>query len=230
MHEDLSAWTARPQPGRVVLEGRFARLEPLSAARHGEGLFAVSSVEDAAERFRWLPDLPPPGRESFHSWLEMAEKSEDPLFFVVIDKASGGIGGRQALMRIDAENGVAEIGNIYWGPPISRTPIATEAQYLFARYVFDDLGYRRYEWKCDNANAPSRRAALRFGFQPEGVFRQHRVVKGLNRDTAWFSIVDGEWPALRRAYEAWLDPQNFDRDGHQKRRLEELREGSHQGT
>ena len=175
---------------------------------------------DAADRFRWLFDYPPESREAFQPWLEKAVPSEDPLFFAVIDKASGKVAGRQTLMRIDAANGSIEIGNIYWGPLVSRKPAATEAHFLFARYVFDELGYRRFEWKCNNRNEPSKRAALRFGYQFEGVFRQHFVVKGESRDTAWYSIIDKEWPALRRAYEAWLDPANFDAAGNQKKRLE----------
>jgi RimJ/RimL family protein N-acetyltransferase len=220
---DLSHWTQRPRPERIALEGRFVRLEPLDAAAHGDGLFEASSVADAGERFLWLPDLPPPTRADFQPWLDKAQASPDPLFFTVIDKASGKIAGRQTLMRIDAPNGVVEIGNIYWGPLISRRPAATEAQYLFMKYAFDGLGYRRYEWKCNDRNEPSKRAALRFGFQFEGIFRQHMIVKGENRDTAWYSIVDSEWPALRRAYEGWLDPSNFDASGNQKRRLEAFR-------
>lgn len=227
MSGDLKDWKPRPRPERRVLEGRYVRLEPLEAGRHGDGLFAVSStsnVADAEQRFRWLPDYPPETRSAFASWLEMGEASEDPLFFVVIDKASGRIGGRQTLMRIDEANGVVEIGNIYWGPGIAQTRLATEALYLFASYAFDDLGYRRFEWKCDNANTPSKRAALRFGFQFEGIFRQHRIVKGINRDTAWYAMTDGDWPVVRKTLEAWLDPSNFDSEGRQKERLENIRE------
>jgi len=223
MAEDLANWTPRPRPERIPLEGRHVRLEPLDAARHGDGLYAASSVADVEGRFRWLPDRPPESRAAFQPWLDKAVASPDPLFFAVIDKASGAVAGRQTLMRIDAANGVIEIGNIYWGPLMSRRPAATEAQFLFMKYVFDDLGYRRYEWKCDNLNEPSKRAARRFGFQPEGVFRQHLIVKGVNRDTAWYSIIDKEWPALKQAYEAWLAPSNFDASGIQKRRLEDLR-------
>ena len=223
MAEDLSDWQPRPGPERKVMEGRTVRLEPLDAARHGAELFEASSVPDAASRFAWLPELPPQDRADFQPWLEKAVANPDPLFFSVIDKESGKVAGRQTLMRIDAANGVAEIGNIYWGPLISRKPAATEAQFLFASYIFDDLGYRRYEWKCNNANEPSKRAAERFGFRFEGIFRQHMVVKGANRDTAWYSILDKEWPALKRAYEAWLDPSNFDGEGRQVKRLEELR-------
>jgi len=221
--EDLRKWTARPAPARAPLEGRYVRLEPLDPAMHGDGLFAASSVSDAADRFRWLGDYPPESREAFQPWLEKAAASHDPLFFVVIDAATGEIGGRQALMRIDAANGVAEIGNIYWGPRVARTRLATEAFLLFARHVFDDLGYRRFEWKCNDRNELSKRAALRFGFRFEGIFRQHIVVKGENRDTAWFAMLDHEWPAIRRSMELWLARENFDSNGRQLERLEIFR-------
>lgn len=221
MTEDLSTWTARPRPRRAPLEGRYVRLEPLDPERHADELFAASSVTDADQRFQWLPEYPPVAEEAFRTWVEAKAASEDPLFFAVINKETGRVGGRQTLMRIDAANGVIEIGNIYWGPQIARTRAATEALYLFMRHVFDDLGYRRFEWKCNNANGPSKLAALRFGFQEEGVFRQHLVVKGQNRDTAWFSILDKEWPALKKGYETWLAPENFDREGQQRRRLAE---------
>lgn len=224
MSDDLSNWQPRPRPERIVLDGRYVRLEPLDAARHGAGLFEASSVADADQRFRWLFEYPPNDRAAYEAWLEKSSASQDPLFFVAIDKATGKIGGRQTLMRIDPTFGVIEIGNIYWGPLISRRPAATEAQFLFAQYVFDELGYRRYEWKCNNRNEPSKRAAERFGFQFEGVFRQHMIVKGENRDTAWYSIIDKEWPLLRQAYMHWLDPANFDAIGNQKRRLEDFRD------
>lgn len=223
MAGNLENWQPRPRPERKVMEGRYVKLEPLDAEKHGDGLYAASSVADADARFAWLPDHAPQSRAAFQPWLEKAAASPDPLFFAVIDKQSGKVAGRQTLMRIDAANGVIEIGNIYWGPLVSRKPAATEAQYLFAAYAFDELGYRRYEWKCNNANAPSKRAAERFGFKFEGIFRQHLVVKGENRDTAWYSIIDKEWPALKQAYQAWLDPANFDAEGRQKKRLEELR-------
>lgn len=223
MSEDLRHWTPRPRPERRILEGRYVRLEPLQAAPHGDGLFAAAAVPDAATRFAWLPEQPPQDRAGFQPWLDQAEASADPLFFTVIDRASGRIAGRQSLLRIDPAAGSIEIGHIYWGPEISRRPAATEAQFLFARYIFEELGYRRYEWKCNDRNTPSKRAAARFGFQEEGLFRQHMVVKGENRDTRWFSIIDKDWPALRQAYDAWLDPANFDAAGQQRRRLEELR-------
>ena len=199
------------------------RLEPLDAQRHGDGLYAASTMADAHSRFRWLFEDPPASRAEFQPWLEQSQASEDPLFFVVVLRASGRIAGRQSLMRIDARFGVIEIGHIYWSALMARTPEATEAQYLFQKYALQELGYRRYEWKCHDSNEPSKRAALRFGFTFEGVFRQHMVFKGGNRDTAWFSIIDKECAALARAYEAWLDPANFDVAGQQKRRLEDYR-------
>jgi RimJ/RimL family protein N-acetyltransferase len=223
MSDDLTAWQPCLRPQRLVLQGRYVRLEPMSPQLHGDELFAASAVPDAAQRFAWLPDHAPARRDDFQPWLERAAASEDPLFFATIDLASGKAAGRQALMRIDAANGVAEIGHIYWGPAMSRQRAATEAQFLFADYLFGTLGYRRYEWKCNNRNEPSKRAALRFGFSFEGLFRQHLVVKGENRDTAWYSIIDKEWPVLRQAYLAWLDPANFDANGQQIRRLEQCR-------
>ena len=221
--DDLSGWTARDRPARAPIEGRFVRLEPLDAARHGDGLFAASTTPDAQDRFRWLFEAPPQERAAFQAWLERTAASEDPLHFTVIDKASGRVGGRQSLMRIDTVHGVVEIGNILWNEPVARRPAATEALYLFARYAFDTLGYRRFEWKCNNLNTPSKHAALRFGFTFEGVFRQHMVVKGANRDTAWFAMVDKDWPVIRGALEAWLAPENFDAQGRQKRRLQDIR-------
>lgn len=228
MSQDLAHWTPRPRPERVVLEGRFVRVEPLETA-HLDGLYEELTVADteAETRFAWLFETPPTSRDDLRAWLDRVVASADPLFFAVIDKASGRVAGRQALMRIDQAFGVIEIGNIYWGPTIARKPAATEALYLMARHVFDDLGYRRFEWKCNDQNQPSKRAALRFGFQAEGVFRQHMVVKGQNRDTAWFAMIDKDWPALRAGLEAWLAPGNFDDTGRQLRRLEECRQVAH---
>jgi len=204
-----------PRPSRVVLEGRYARLEPLSLA-HAEALLAASS--DAAS-FDYLFDVPPKDLEDLKTYIRQKAASEDPLFHSVIDKATGLAGGRQTFMRITPEHGVIEIGNILWGPAIARTRVATEALYLAAKHVCEDLGYRRFEWKCNDRNEPSKRAALRFGFTFEGVFRQHMWSKGANRDTAWFAMLDREWPRLRAAYERWLDPGNFDADGRQRARL-----------
>lgn len=221
--DDLSNWKGCERPSPENLEGRFVRLEPLDAERHGDGLYAASTMKDAGERFRWLPEYPPESREALQPWLDKAENSTDPLYYTVIDKASGRIAGRQTLMRIDPANGVAEIGHIFWSSIIARTPATTEAFYLFAKMLFDDLGYRRFEWKCNDRNGPSKIAALRYGMQAEGVFRQHLVVKGENRDTAWFSMIDKEWPACRAAFETWLSPDNFDDAGTQKRTLADIR-------
>jgi RimJ/RimL family protein N-acetyltransferase len=204
------------RPARVVLEGRYARLEPLALA-HLDGLLAASAD---AKSFDYLFDVPPKDREDLHAWIAARMKSEDPLFHAVVDKASGVAGGRQTFMRITPEHGVIEIGNILWGPAIARTRVATEALYLAAKHVFEDLGYRRFEWKCNNLNEPSKKAALRFGFTFEGVFRQHMWTKGANRDTAWFAMIDRDWPRIRPAYERWLQPANFDAAGRQRARLE----------
>lgn len=209
----------RPRPARVVLDGRYARLEPLAAA-HAPALYEASSGPGADARFTYLFDLPPAAPADMLAWIGKMAAGDDPLFSAVIDKATGCAAGRQALMRITPEHGVIEIGNILWGPAISRSRVATEALYLAARHVFEDLGYRRFEWKCHNLNEPSKAAALRFGFSYEGLFRQHMWAKGANRDTAWFSIIDAEWPRLRRAYDGWLEPANFDAAGGQKTKLQ----------
>lgn len=223
MDVDLTNWTTREPPLRAPLEGLYVRLEPLDAAFHGDGLYRASRTQDEGDRFRWLAEQPHESRQAFEPWLEKAAASTDPLYFVVIDRQSGHVAGRQTFMRIDRANGVVEIGNILWNEPVAQRPAATEALYLFARHVFDDLGYRRFEWKCNALNEPSRRAALRFGFAFEGVFRQHMIVKGQNRDTAWYSMIGKDWPAIRRAFEEWLDPANFDSEGRQRMRLEEIR-------
>lgn len=216
---DLSAWNGVPCPERVVLEGRYTRLEPLDAARHGADLLHSAQEPGADGRFRYLFETTPADAAAFQTWLDKATTGQDPMFFAVIDKATGKAEGRQALMRIDPAHGVIEIGSILWGPAIARTRVCTQALYLFAQYVFDTLGYRRFEWKCNNLNEPSKRAAERFGFVFEGVFRQHMVTKGQNRDTAWFSIIDADWPRLKAGYEAWLRPENFDEAGQQKSKL-----------
>jgi len=215
---DLTAWKGVPGPERAPMDGRYARLEPLHFATHATSLYQAASAAGEGDRFRYLPDGPPADFSAFTRWFEMAVALEDQLFFAVIDKATGRAEGRQALMRIDTANGVIEIGNIMWGPAMTRTRVATEAFLLFADRVFA-LGYRRFEWKCNNLNEPSKRAALRFGFTFEGIFRQHMVVKGLNRDTAWFAIIDAEWPRLKAGFEAWLRPENFDEEGRQRTRL-----------
>lgn len=222
MSGDLSDWQPRPRPARIALEGAYCRLEPLDSKRHADALFAGSMAPGAEKRFRYLFDTPL-DRAGFENWFARSQASEDPLFYAVVDSSTGRCEGRQTLMRITPEHGVIEIGNILWGPAIARTRVATEALFLHARYVFDTLGYRRFEWKCNAANEPSKRAAARFGFRYEGTFRQHMVQKGENRDTAWFSMLDIEWPTLRSAFERWLAPDNFDAKGGQLMRLEQMR-------
>jgi RimJ/RimL family protein N-acetyltransferase len=216
---DLTDWKGVPRPERVTLEGKYVRLEPLDPARHGADLLASAQQPGAADRFRYLFEEPPPDLAAFSVWLDKSSVSVDPLFSAVIDKRTGKAEGRQAFMRIEPAHGVIEIGHILWGPAISRSRVPTEALYLAASYVFDTLGYRRFEWKCHSLNEPSRRAAQRFGFEFEGIFRQHMVTKGANRDTAWFAIIDRDWPRLRSGYEAWLRPENFDEAGQQRTKL-----------
>ncbi|MDR3470345.1 MAG: GNAT family protein [Devosia sp.] len=206
-------------PARVVLEGRYCRLEPLNAA-HVPALYAATSGEGEADRYRWLFDSPPADEAALAQWLDNAARLEDPLHFAVVDLATGRAAGRQALMRIVLKDGVIEIGAVLWGRGVAKTRLATEALYLFARYAFETLGNRRFEWKCNNHNEPSKRAAQRFGFTFEGVFRQHMIIKGENRDTAWFSMLDSEWPNRKAGFEAWLDPANFEPTGQQKTKLE----------
>ena len=209
----MSEWPhpAKGLPARVVLEGRWCRLEPLEP-RHAADLFRAATPE----RYRFLFEHAAADETELQARLATTAQSSDPLSFAVIDGATGRCEGRQSLMRIVPEHGVIEIGGILWGDRIARTRVTTEALYLQARYVFDELGYRRFEWKCNDRNEPSKRAALRFGFAFEGVFRQHMIVKGENRDTAWFATLDRDWPVLRAGYERWLAPENFDREGVQK--------------
>jgi RimJ/RimL family protein N-acetyltransferase len=221
---DLSDWRPRPRPERVTLEGRFCRLEPLDVRLHGDALFEASMAPGAEERFRYLSEGPQ-DRAAFEGWLTSASRSSDPLFFAVIDASTGRCGGRQSLMRITPEHGVIEVGHVLWGPAIARTRVATEALFLHARYIFETLGYRRFEWKCNARNAPSRAAAERFGFSYEGLFRQHMVQKGESRDTTWFAMLDAEWPLIKRSFERWLAPENFDEAGRQRVRLAALRGG-----
>ncbi len=211
------------RPGRVTFEGRWVTLAPLDAEKHADALYEGSNGDAARESvWTYLFDGPYPDRAVFKANIAAKAQSADPLFFAVIDNATGVAVGYQTFLRIDLPNRVIEVGNIMYTPAMQRTAGATEAQYLFARYVFDELGYRRYEWKCNNLNAPSKRAAKRFGFSFEGVFRQHMIVKGRNRDTAWFAMLDSEWLARKAAYERWLKPDNFDRQGRQKTSLSDL--------
>ena len=220
MAMNLTDWAGAPRPEHKVIDGRYAGLEPLDPARHGGDLWRSALAPGAEDRFRYLFEGPPADAVVFDAWLQRAASSDDPLFFAVIDRATGRAEGRQALMRIDPAHGVIEIGSILWGPAIARSRVTTEALFLTASYVFDQLGYRRFEWKCNALNAPSRRAAQRFGFRYEGLFRQHMVVKGESRDTTWFAMIDADWPRIKAGYEAWLAPGNFDEAGRQRQALD----------
>lgn len=215
-------WTPREAPPRTAMEGRFCRLEPLDPGRHAHDLFAANGLDKDGRNWTYLFQEPFADFESYRVWLEQMAKSDDPLFHTIVDAKTGKAVGVATFMRIDRTHGVIEVGNINYSPLLQRTPAATEAMFLMMARVFDELGYRRYEWKCDSLNAPSRAAALRLGFQFEGIFRQAVVYKKRNRDTAWFSMIDSEWPTLKRAYEQWLAPANFDADGRQRQNLADL--------
>jgi RimJ/RimL family protein N-acetyltransferase len=214
----VPGWTARKAPPRTAMEGTYCRVEPIEAERHGRELF--TAYEGAADNWTYLAQDAPADFDEYRTWVEKVSTGNDPLFHALIEKEGGRAVGTAALMRIDAANGVIEIGSINYAPALKRSRAATEAIFLFMRRVFDELGYRRFEWKCDRLNAPSRRAALRYGFTFEGIFRQAIVYKGRNRDTAWFSMIDREWPKLRERYARWLDPDNFDGQGRQRMSLE----------
>ena len=199
--------------------GRYVTVEPLDPAKHGDSLWREVGGPDKADHWRWMPDGPFETREAFDAVLAAKSVSTDPLFHAVVDNATGLALGHASFMRIEPKHRVIEVGGIMFGPSLQRTRGATESMYLMAKHAFEEMGYRRYEWKCNSLNEPSRRAALRYGFFFEGIFRQHMIIKGVNRDTAWFSMLDSEWPARKAAFESWLDPVNFDPAGNQKNRL-----------
>lgn len=215
------ALNCRPakRPERVSLEGRHVRLESLSAERHAAQLYSGLSGPESEALWRYLARGPFENPSEFGRELEEMAAGSDPLFYAILPRSTARAAGFAALMRIEPGHQVIEVGNILYSPELQRTPAATEAMYLLARYVFEGLGYRRYEWKCNALNLPSRQAAVRLGFSFEGVFRQAAVIKGRNRDTAWYSIIDSEWPVLQRAFGAWLAPENFDADGVQRKSL-----------
>ncbi len=220
--EPLPDWTARPRPSRTPMAGRLSRLEPLDAGRHAKALYEAHSLDAEGRNWTYLPYGPFASPEDLAVWIRSVEKSEDPQFFAIIDLATQRVTGWASYLRIDPEMGSIEVGHLAYSPALQRTPAGTEAMYLMMRRAFDELGYRRYEWKCNSLNAPSWNAAERLGFRYEGTFRQAWVQKGRNRDQAWFSIIDREWPAVRSALEGWLDPSNFDPAGGQRRRLGEF--------
>jgi RimJ/RimL family protein N-acetyltransferase len=225
MGEQLEAAPAK-RPQRIVLDGRVVSVVPLDAVAHAETLYEGSRGEQNEGLWRYLFEGPFASRAAFDAHLRERARSVDPLFFAIIEKYAGdavrSAVGYAAYLHIEPAHRVIEVGSILFTPRLQRTVGATEAMYLMARHVFEDLGYRRYEWKCNALNAPSRRAALRLGFTFEGIFRQHMIVKGRNRDTAWFSMLDSEWPKRKAAFERWLDPSNFDANGRQRVSLSAL--------
>lgn len=220
--EALPDWRGAEPPPRTAMRGRFIRIEPLDPGRHLDELYAAFSLDADGRLWTYIPVGPFGSKSELGEWLGPASRKDDPLFYVMIDTSTGKATGLASYLRIHPEHGVIEIGNIVLSPLLQRTAAATEAMFLFMARAFDELGYRRYEWKCDSLNAPSRKAAERLGFQYDGLFRQAIVYKRRNRDTAWYSILDRDWPALRRAFTAWLDENNFDEWGRQKARLQDL--------
>ena len=214
-------WRPPPVPDRTTLEGRFCRVEPLDPARHAVDLFNSNRMDAEGRIWTYLPYGPFDRLDDYHAWMEQTCAGDDPLFYAVVNAATNKATGVASYLRIDPPNGSIEVGHINYSPLLQRTPAATEAMYLMMEYVFR-LGYRRYEWKCNALNEASRVAALRLGFSFEGIFRQAAVVKGRNRDTAWYAVIDEEWPALRDAYLHWLDSSNFDEQGRQRARLSDL--------
>lgn len=211
-------WAPPLSPPPRVLEGERVRVEPIDPARHADDLFEANRLDKSGEGWTYLAYGPFEDSVAYRTWLDTACLGADPMFWAYVDTATGKAVGLGSFLRIDPGSGVIEVGHIRFSPMLQRTPHATESMYLKMKYVFD-LGYRRYEWKCDALNAPSRRAAERYGFKFEGIFRQATHYRGRNRDTAWFSIIDSEWPGVRAAHEAWLDPANFDGQGVQRQPL-----------
>ncbi|PKR56870.1 GNAT family N-acetyltransferase [Thalassospira lohafexi] len=219
----IENWSGCEFPPRTDMTGRHVIVSPIDVERDAQQLFDANGKAADGSRFTYLSTHAFDDFASYKAWLVGMAANADPMLHTIIDVATNKAVGVAAFMRIDAANGVVEIGNINYAPALSKTIGGTEAMYLMMKRAFDELGYRRYEWKCDDHNAPSRAAAARYGFSYEGTFRNHMVYKGRNRDTAWFSITVEEWPALRTAFEAWISPDNFDETGAQRKRLQDLR-------
>jgi RimJ/RimL family protein N-acetyltransferase len=217
----LPDWSPPPLPPRKTLTGQYCRVEPLDGASHAAGFHDANTLESDLRSWTYLTYGPFTTAEDCRRWADACAQRKDYLFHAIIDDSSGQTGGVAAYMRMDPANGSIEVGGIKYTPLIAQQPVATEAMYLMMKNAFE-LGYRRYEWKCDALNTPSREAAQRLGFSFEGVFRQAVVYKGRNRDTAWYSITDNEWPALELAFTEWLAPENFDAEGQQIVRLSGL--------
>lgn len=221
--EPLPNWSPRQPPPRTPMEGRACLLEPVDPGRHLADLWRAVSADPSGAMWTYLAYGPFASMAEYGEWIRASCLDDDPLFFTVIERGSGRASGLASYLRIAPAVGTIEIGHLQFSPRLQRTTVATEAMFLMLRRVFSELGYRRCEWKCDQLNEPSRRAAERLGFRFEGVFRQATVYKGRNRDTAWYAMLDTEWPALETAFAAWLDPRNFDEQGRQRRSLESWR-------
>lgn len=219
--ELLADWKAARPPAGQILEGRFSRLEPLSAERHAVSLQAANALDVDGRHWTYLPYGPFASLDGYRAWIETHCRAGDPLFYAIIERASNDAVGVASYLRITPASGSIEVGHLNFSPRLQRTPAATEALYLLLKHAFA-LGYRRCEWKCDALNAPSRAAALRLGLSFEGIFRQATVVKGRNRDTAWYAAIDRQWPGLEAAFARWLDPANFDDAGNQRTSLSAL--------
>ncbi|MFT7557254.1 MAG: RimJ/RimL family protein N-acetyltransferase, partial [Planctomycetota bacterium] len=208
-------------PATARLDGRLCRLEPIDVEKHADDLFAAFATDLDHQNWTYLPYGPFADKSAFASWMTITCLGDDPCFFAIVDRASEKVVGMASYLRIVPAQGVVEVGHIHFSPLMQGKPISTEAMYLMMKYVFDDLEYRRYEWKCDSLNGPSCAAAQRLGFAFEGIFRQALMYKQRNRDTSWYSIIDSEWPLVKQAFEVWLDPANFNMQGEQKMRLSE---------
>ena len=219
----VGGWKPCEPPPRSVMQGRYCRVEPIDPDRHVQALFAANQQDDDGRIWTYLGYGPFDTVTAYREWMVASCLGEDPRFHAIVDTESGLAGGIASYLRITPASGVIEVGHINLAPRLQRTRIATEAMYLMMRRVFVELGYRRYEWKCDALNQASKAAAERLGFVPEGVFRQATLYKGRNRDTAWFAIIDRDWPQLEAAYERWLEPGNFDAQGRQRTPLSILR-------
>ena len=215
----VDGWKPVHKPGRPTLSGRTCLVVPLDPEDHAAELHEAFTQPGGERLWTYLPYGPFASPEAFGAWVGASSASEDPEFFAIVDSATSRAVGVASYLRIEPATGVIEVGHLNFSPALQQTTAATEAMYLMMRHVFDELGYRRYEWKCDALNAPSRAAALRFGFEFEGIFRQATLYKGRNRDTAWFAITDRDWPERRAAFERWLEPDNFDGEGRQRRSL-----------
>ncbi|MDH4160637.1 MAG: GNAT family N-acetyltransferase [Actinomycetota bacterium] len=215
----VPGWTGAAEPSTAPMVGRYCRVVRLDPETHAEQLFEANRVDPEGANWTYLPYGPFDRMDGYLAWLHEVSKATDPLFFAVVDVSSERAAGVASYLRIARDAGSIEVGNINYSPLLQRSRAGTEAMYLMMRRVFDECGYRRYEWKCNSRNAKSMAAAQRLGFRFEGIFRNSQVVKGHNRDTAWFSVTDDEWPRLRTAFEGWLDPANFRHDGSQRQAL-----------